>query len=252
MLLNQFPVHIYTFETLFMSSADVLNCADFFLFSRRESDADKSKHTKEKQDNLHLNHHGYKCAKHTNSFSLDSNSWMCNIGNFLWAKNKLTPEYMTATKVMHTYYMNWIILIIIAVIVHTKANRYNISNTGLNSINMYYKWIHNTPHMRLAARCCLHCNFHLLIFVFFFNWICYIDLQYCKEYDGTGENYSELFRIDSFKLAKNAADARDENAIDLRLYLLTLQGAQDARILLSPENRSPAYEIGVCVYWISH
>lgn len=61
----------------------------------------------------------------------------------------------------------------------------------------------------------------------------------------SGENYSELFLIDSFKVAKNAASDNDENAIDLRLYLLTLQGAQDARILLSPKNRSPAYEIGI-------
>lgn len=61
----------------------------------------------------------------------------------------------------------------------------------------------------------------------------------------SGENYSELFPIDSFKLAKNAADDNGENAIYLRLYLLTLQGVQDARILLSPKNRIPAYEIGV-------
>lgn len=75
---------------------------------------------------------------------------------------------------------------------------------------------------------------------FFFS----IDLQYCKEYDVSGENYSELFLIDSFKLAKNVADNNDM-AINLRLYLLTLQGAQDARILLSPKNRNPGYEIGV-------
>lgn len=74
----------------------------------------------------------------------------------------------------------------------------------------------------------------------------YIDLQYCKEYDVSGENYSELFPIDSFKLAKDAGES-SEVAINLRLYLLTLQGAQDARILLSPKDRYPAYEIGACM-----
>lgn len=76
----------------------------------------------------------------------------------------------------------------------------------------------------------------------------HIDLQYCKEYDVSGENYSELFLIDSFKLAKDGKVDNDGCAINLRLYLLTLQGAQDARILLSPKNRNPAYEIGACVF----
>lgn len=63
----------------------------------------------------------------------------------------------------------------------------------------------------------------------------------------SGENYSELFLIDSFKLAKDAG-VNGETAINLRLYLLTLQGAQDARILLSPKDRNPAYEIGACIF----
>lgn len=66
-----------------------------------------------------------------------------------------------------------------------------------------------------------------------------------------GENYSALFLIDSFKLAKNTKVDNGETAINLRLYLLTLQGAQDARILLSPKDRSSAYEIGACVCYSS-
>lgn len=81
---------------------------------------------------------------------------------------------------------------------------------------------------------------------FLFSCYLHIDLQYCKEYDVSGENYSKSFLIDSFKLAKKAVD-NNENAINLRLFLLTLQGVQDARILLSPKDRTPAYEIGVCV-----
>lgn len=71
------------------------------------------------------------------------------------------------------------------------------------------------------------------------------DLQFCKEYNVSGENYSEFFHIDSFKPSATVADA-DDTVINLRLYWMA---SQSAHILLSSNNNidtsARVYEIGV-------
>lgn len=43
---------------------------------------------------------------------------------------------MNGVKVMNSYCICWLIIIFV-VIVHTKANQYNISNTGLKGIQLH-------------------------------------------------------------------------------------------------------------------
>lgn len=125
-------------------------------------------------------------------------------------------------KRMTSHYIYWTIILFI---IRTKANEYNISHTGLHFIGFF---LHHFRHINL---------FHIFP-------ILNEDLQFCKEYNASGENYSDFMLIDSFKpMPPNVADTED-TVVHLRFYL---RAPHDAHLLLSSkiDSSSLIHEVGV-------